>query len=80
MDRMAERTIFGGSCCYLKEIHKIDLPKQKQYYLEINGANSSADVYLNGKKLAHHDGGYSTFRVNLTDKLQEEKRAGSCLE
>ena len=27
---------FRGSCCYLKEIHKIDLPEQKQYYLEIN--------------------------------------------
>lgn len=63
---------FRGSCCYLKEIHKIDLPEQKQYYLEINGANSSADVYLNGKKLAHHDGGYSTFRVDLTRELKEE--------
>ena len=37
--------------------------------MEIQGANSSADVYLNGKKLAHHDGGYSTWRVNLTDAL-----------
>lgn len=33
--------------------------------------NSSADVYMNGKKLAHHDGGYSTWRVNLTDSLEE---------
>ena len=48
---------------------KIKNPAAEQYYLEIQGANSSADVYLNGKKLAHHDGGYSTWRVNLTDAL-----------
>ena len=47
------------------------MPVNSQYYLEIRGANSSADVYLNGKKLAHHDGGYSTWRVNLTDSLEE---------
>ncbi len=63
---------YRGSCCYVKEIDKIDLPENKQYYLEIQGANSSADVYVNGKKLAHHDGGYSTFRVNITEALDHK--------
>ena len=63
---------FRGTCCYAKTICKADLPECGQYYLEINGANSSADVYLNGQALAHHDGGYSTWRVNLTNNLQEE--------
>ena len=27
----------------------------------------TADVYFNGTHLAHHEGGYSTFRVDLTD-------------
>ncbi len=49
----------------------MDLPEPARYYLEIRGANSSADVYLNGTKLAHHDGGYSTWRVDLTDNLAE---------
>ena len=52
---------------------KIKNPEAEQYYLEIQGANSSADVYLHGKKLAHHDGGYSTWRVDLTDKLRKLK-------
>ncbi len=60
-----------GTCYYVKEIVKSELPAAEKYYLEINGANSSADVYLNGEKLAHHDGGYSTWRVDLTDKLTE---------
>ncbi len=63
---------FRGSCCYVKTIKKSELPEGDRYYLEINGANSSADVYMNGKRLAHHDGGYSTFRVNITSTLREE--------
>ncbi len=62
---------FRGSCLYVKTLNKADLPQADRYYLEICGANSSADVYANGEKLAHHDGGYSTWRVDLTDKLEE---------
>ena len=62
---------FRGSCLYVKELKKADLPTADLYYLEFRGANSSADVYANGKKLAHHDGGYSTFRVNITNELQD---------
>ena len=63
---------FRGTCCYAKTIAKADLPEAGRYYLELNGAASSADVYLNGKHLAHHDGGFSTWRVDLTDGLEEE--------
>jgi len=61
-----------GICYYVKDIAKKDLPVAAQYYLEINGANSSADVFVNGEKLAHHDGGYSTWRVNITKALKEK--------
>ena len=63
---------FRGTCQYVKTINKADLPAADRYYLEIQGANSSADVTLNGKQLAHHDGGYSTWRVDLTETLAEE--------
>ena len=60
---------FRGTAYYAKKLIREDIPEAEQYYLEINGANSSADVYVNGKHLAHHDGGYSTWRVNVTDVL-----------
>ena len=60
---------FRGACCYLKQLALESLPIGDKYYLEICGANSSADVYLNGTHLAHHDGGYSTWRVELTSRL-----------
>ncbi len=56
---------FRGTCCYLKQL--AELPEAEKYYLEIRGANSSADVYLDGKHLAHHDGGYSTWRVDISE-------------
>ena len=61
---------YRGTAYYAKTINKMDLPEAQQYYIEFKGANSSADVYLNGKKLAHHDGGYSTWRVNITDAVE----------
>ena len=61
-----------GTAYYAKSIAKADLPEAQRYYLEINGANSSADVYLNGSHLAHHDGGYSTWRVDLTGTMADE--------
>ncbi|MGN0425316.1 MAG: glycoside hydrolase family 2 TIM barrel-domain containing protein [Acetatifactor sp.] len=63
---------FRGTCCYARQLKKSELPQAEVYYLEIEGANSSADVYMNGKRLAHHDGGYSTWRVDLTAGLREE--------
>jgi len=57
---------FRGTCCYAMR-YDGELPEAGKYFLEITGANSSADVYLDGKKLAHHDGGYSTWRVDITE-------------
>ncbi|MBE6729234.1 MAG: glycoside hydrolase family 2 protein [Ruminococcaceae bacterium] len=63
---------FRGTAYYAKKLDKTDLPEAEKYFLEIKGANSSADVYMNGKKLFHHDGGYSTFRVDITEHLDRE--------
>ena len=63
---------FRGACLYKKTLIKSELPVADLYYLEFRGANSSCDVYANGEKLAHHDGGYSTFRVDITAKITEQ--------
>ena len=63
---------YRGTSYYAKKLVKADLPVADIYYLEFRGANSSADVYVDGQKVAHHDGGYSTWRVNVTDALKDE--------
>ena len=62
---------FRGSCLYVKTLNKAELPEADLYYLEFRGANSSAEVYVGGQKLAEHHGGYSTWRVNITEHLTE---------
>ena len=60
---------FRGTAYYAKSIDKVDLPEAGKYFLEINGANSSAKVYWNGAMLAQHHGGYSTWRVDVTEAM-----------
>ncbi len=59
---------FRGFACYHKDLDREEIPIADKYYLEIKGANASADIYMNGNKLAHHDGGYSTWRVDITEE------------
>ncbi len=64
---------FRGTCTYRKEFSCPEFDRQTQrVYLEFAGVNASAKVVLNGKEVMIHDGGYSTFRADITDVLQEE--------
>ncbi len=61
-----------GTCQYTREFAMPQFDAATQVvYLEFNGVNSTADVTLNGTKVAHHDGGYSTFRAEVTGLLKE---------
>lgn len=63
---------YRATCYYAKKLNKADCTGGSQVYIEFEGANSSADVYVNGRLAVHHDGGYSTFRANITALLAEE--------
>ena len=63
---------FRGKGTYVKVLSRENLPSDKLNYLEINGASSSADVFFNGEKLTHHDGGYSIFRALLPAAIKDE--------
>ena len=60
-----------GTACYCRRLTPPALAAGEQIWLEFEGAAMTAEVYLNGRKLARHAGGYSTFRVELTPALQE---------
>lgn len=63
---------YRGSCYYKKTFNCPKLETGKQVYLECAGVSNSAVVMLNGVEVGRHDGGFSTFRVNLTKNLQDE--------
>ena len=64
---------YRGTCTYETEFPKpaFDAGTQR-IYLQFDGVNASAKVTLNGREIMTHDGGYSTFRADITDVLQEE--------
>jgi len=65
-----EGDYYRGTCWYVKQLDREEIPDAQRYYVEVRGANSSADLYVGGQKLAHHDGGYSTWRVDVTEALK----------
>ena len=63
---------YRGTCTYEKSFPAPMHSTDERVYLEFNGVNASAKVILNGSVVATHDGGYSTFRADITDYLLEE--------
>ena len=62
-----------GSCTYRTSFAApaYDAGTQ-QVWLQFEGVNASAAVTLNGTPVCSHDGGYSTFRAEVTALLREE--------
>lgn len=65
---------YRGACIYEKTFPRPEPEEGGRAVLEFLGAAMTADIYLNGQHLAHHEGGYSTFRVDITDALADENR------
>lgn len=63
---------YRGTCMYARKLERPKLNPGEQVILEFLGAAMTADVYLNGEKLTRHEGGYSTFRIDITEKLRAE--------
>ena len=62
---------YRGTCGYRTTLPSVDLPDGGRAVLQFDGVAMSAEVRLNGETLAEHKGGYSAFRVDITDALQK---------
>lgn len=49
-----------------------DFPKTERVWLRFGAVDDHADVWLNGKKVAEHDGGYSPFEADVTDAIRRD--------
>ena len=63
---------FRGVCIYRKAFSRPLLQDNEELWIEFRGAAMRCRIELNGKQLGCHEGGYSTFRVNLTGALEDE--------
>ena len=58
---------YRGPAWYRRHWQWSDQFKGKQLYLQFDGASQQADVYVNGKKLGSHLGGFARFRIDATE-------------
>lgn len=62
----------GGEGWYMKKLRIQGSDLQDAIFtLYFEGAYNQTDIYLNGRHLYFNPYGYSSFRINVTDKLQE---------
>ena len=62
---------YRGKCRY--EIELPDPVPGKRQFIQFEGANHTAVVFCNGKEVGEHRGGFSTFRLELTEYLKEQQ-------
>jgi beta-galactosidase len=49
-----------------------DVTEDEEVWIEFRGVSLVCGVFINGKHIGNHKGGYSTFRVNITPELVDE--------
>ena len=62
----------GHTLCYRKVFSLPDGFRKARTLLHFGAVDQIADVYLNGKAVCHHVGGYESFSADITDALEEE--------
>lgn len=63
---------YRGVCWYAKEFDTPSLLAGYRLYVEIPAASQSGRVFVNGKEVCYHEGGYSNFRADITDALSKD--------
>ncbi|OMF28206.1 glycoside hydrolase family 2 TIM barrel-domain containing protein [Paenibacillus sp. FSL H8-0259] len=56
-------------CGYRRNLEVPESLKGRRLFLQFDGAAHVAEVFVNGEQLMTHNGGYTAFRVEVTDKL-----------
>jgi len=62
---------YAGIGWYRKNLNLPQNIQNKKVYLFFEGANQIADVFVNGNFVGRHEGGYTAFRFDITDKLNK---------
>ncbi len=68
--QLCELTFFEGSVWYKKTIN-ISKKEDSRQFMHFGAVNYIADVYLNEERLGSHEGGFTPFQFEITDKIKE---------
>jgi beta-glucuronidase len=68
--QLCELTYFESVVWYKKVFHH-QSKEEKRLFLHFGAVNYLAEVYLNGEKIGSHEGGFTPFQFEITDKVKE---------
>ncbi len=76
---------FRGQCCYRTTLNPSNLLQQAplccgKILLHIKALSLRGEVYVDGKCLGSHEGGYSAFLVDMTEQFLAAKDAAASIE
>lgn len=69
VDGQSDKNYYRGKCSYRKTIQRYD----GNVVLEINGANTRSEVFVNGVFVGEHINGYGMFRFDITNYLTKDE-------
>lgn len=69
----SERLEFYEGTLWYKRDFSVDIKNDNRYFIHFGAVNYEANVYLNGKKIGSHKGGFTPFQFEVTNKLKKGK-------
>ncbi len=63
---------FKGACWYAREFDTPCLMEGERVFVEVLAAALSGRVFVNGTEVGYHEGGYSSFALDVTDVLGKD--------
>lgn len=64
---------YRGVCWYAKEFDAPAVMEGTRTFVEVLAAALSGRVYVNGREMGYHEGGYASFSLDITDALTTGK-------
>nr|WP_294932265.1 glycoside hydrolase family 2 TIM barrel-domain containing protein [uncultured Flavobacterium sp.] len=68
--QLSELTYFEGVVWYKKVFHH-ESKNEKRLFLHFGAVNYLAEIFLNGEKIGSHEGGFTPFQFEISDKVKE---------
>jgi beta-galactosidase len=59
-----------GTGWYRRRVFVSEDRRGHAFFLRFEAVNQSADVFFNGQKIGHHDGGYTAFAFDVTNEVK----------
>src|SRR5688572_11662276 len=63
---------YTGTAWYARKFPHQSIPKNHRAFIRFEAVYYKSSLWLNGKKIGEHEGGYTPFEFDITDQLAEE--------